>query len=77
MPNGLTDRGPKEPIMTAKQRETGHRADWGHARHEHEHGPGCGHEAVPHGDHVDYIHEGHRHAAHEDHYDEHSEGSER
>jgi zinc transport system permease protein len=26
---------------------------------------------VPHGDHVDYIHDGHRHAAHDGHYDEH------
>ena len=45
-----------------------------HARaevHAHEHGPGCGHEAVAHGDHVDYLHDGHRHAAHEGHYDEH------
>ena len=40
-------------------------------RHEHEHGPECGHEAVVHGDHVDYVHDGHRHAAHEGHYDEH------
>lgn len=40
-------------------------------RHLHEHGPGCGHEAVLHGDHVDYLHDGHRHAAHEGHYDEH------
>ena len=24
----------------------------------------CGHVAVPHGDHVDYVHDGHRHAAH-------------
>jgi zinc transport system permease protein len=39
--------------------------------HHHEHGIGCGHEAVPHGDHVDYLHDGHRHAAHEGHYDEH------
>ncbi len=39
--------------------------------HEHEHGPGCGHPALPHGDHVDYLHDGHRHAAHEGHYDEH------
>src|SRR5204862_3721574 len=29
----------------------------GHA-HNHVHGPGCGHEAVPHGDHVDYLVEG-------------------
>lgn len=40
-------------------------------RHDHEHGPTCGHPAVPHGDHVDYVHDGHRHAAHEGHYDEH------
>jgi zinc transport system permease protein len=39
--------------------------------HPHEHGAECGHPAVPHGDHVDYIHEGHRHAAHGSHYDEH------
>ncbi|HEY6932113.1 MAG TPA: metal ABC transporter permease [Marmoricola sp.] len=39
--------------------------------HGHEHGPGCGHEAVEHGDHVDYIHGAHRHAVHGGHYDEH------
>ena len=39
--------------------------------HPHDHGPGCGHEIVVHGDHVDYIHEGQRHAAHGAHYDEH------
>jgi len=39
--------------------------------HEHQHGPDCGHRAVPHGDHVDYVHDGHRHAAHGSHYDEH------
>ena len=42
-----------------------------HGRHDHEHGPDCGHEPVPHGDHVDYLHDGHRHAAHQGHYDEH------
>jgi zinc transport system permease protein len=39
--------------------------------HRHEHGEDCGHEAVPHGDHVDYVHDGHRHAAHGAHYDDH------
>jgi zinc transport system permease protein len=39
--------------------------------HPHEHGPECGHVAVPHGDHVDYVHGGHRHAPHGAHYDEH------
>lgn len=33
-----------------------------HADHERQHGPGCGHVAIPHGDHVDYVHDGHRHA---------------
>ena len=41
------------------------------AEHDHEHGPDCGHPAVPHGDHVDYVHDGHRHAPHGGHYDEH------
>ena len=39
--------------------------------HRHRHGPDCGHEAVRHGDHVDYVHDGHRHAPHGGHYDEH------
>ncbi len=40
-------------------------------QHVHEHGVDCGHLAVPHGDHVDYVHDGHRHAPHGEHYDEH------
>ena len=40
-------------------------------QHPHLHGPGCGHPAVAHAGHVDYVHDGHRHAEHEDHYDEH------
>jgi zinc transport system permease protein len=44
---------------------------FGAVEHQHAHGPGCGHVAVEHGDHVDYIHDGHRHAAHGGHYDEH------
>jgi zinc transport system permease protein len=39
--------------------------------HLHRHGPSCGHEAVTHEDHVDYLHDGHRHAVHGAHYDEH------
>jgi len=38
--------------------------------HDHEHGEGCGHVAVQHGDHVDYVHDGHLHHKHEDHWDE-------
>ena len=39
--------------------------------HEHDHGPRCGHVAVAHDDHLDYVHDGHRHAPHGEHYDEH------
>lgn len=39
--------------------------------HDHQHNKDCGHTAVPHGDHVDYLHDGHRHADHGTHYDEH------
>ena len=39
--------------------------------HPHRHAPGCGHLAMQHGDHTDFIHEGHRHAIHANHYDEH------
>ncbi|CAA9380440.1 MAG: Zinc ABC transporter, permease protein ZnuB [uncultured Nocardioides sp.] len=39
--------------------------------HLHQHGDDCGHKAVEHGDHVDYVHDGHRHAPHGGHYDEH------
>jgi hypothetical protein len=42
----------------------------GHAA-KHQHGPGCGHEAVPHGDHVDYLVNGHLHHPHGDHCDDH------
>jgi hypothetical protein len=37
----------------------------------HKHGPGCGHEPVPHGDHVDYLVEGHLHHPHGNHCDDH------
>ena len=39
----------------------------------HRHGPGCGHEPVPHGDHVDYLVSGHLHHPHGDHCDHHGQ----
>jgi zinc transport system permease protein len=51
------------PAQPEEQEVEGH--------HRHQHGPGCGHVAIEHGDHVDYIHDGHRHAVHGGHYDEH------
>jgi hypothetical protein len=37
----------------------------------HKHAPGCGHEAVPHGDHVDYLVDGHLHHPCAGHCDDH------
>lgn len=47
--------------------------DHGCGGHEvgHKHGPSCGHEAVPHGDHVDYLVNGYLHHPHGDHCDDH------
>jgi zinc transport system permease protein len=55
--------------VAARVRSRQHRRADTH--HQHEHGEECGHPAIVHGDHVDYLHDGHRHAAHEGHYDEH------
>ena len=55
------------PEVSAPVPAAGHTIE----EHDHEHGPDCGHPAVPHGDHVDYLHDGHRHAPHGGHYDEH------
>ena len=41
-----------------------------HDDHDHVHGPSCGHQAVKHGDHTDYLHDGHLHRAHDGHVDE-------
>ena len=42
-----------------------------HTCGSHVHGAGCGHEAVPHGDHIDYIVNGRLHHQHGDHCDDH------
>jgi hypothetical protein len=46
-----------------------HRCD-GHESN-HKHGPGCGHEAIPHGDHIDYLVAGHLHSPCGNHCDHH------
>ncbi|AOT08278.1 hypothetical protein [Pseudoalteromonas luteoviolacea] len=38
---------------------------------DHVHGPNCGHEAIQHGDHIDYIVDGRLHHQHGDHCDDH------
>lgn len=37
----------------------------------HTHGPGCGHEVIPHGDHVDYLVDDHLHHPCKGHCDDH------
>jgi len=39
--------------------------------HKHVHGPNCGHERAPHGDHHDYLVNGHLHHSHGVHCDDH------
>jgi zinc transport system permease protein len=63
-------RAPFAPVLPQGHDVAEHEA--GHDRaHDHVHGPDCGHVAIEHGDHVDYVHDGHRHAPHGAHYDEH------
>jgi hypothetical protein len=42
-----------------------------HAETGHTHGPGCGHTAVRHGDHIDYCVGDHLHHPHDGHCDDH------
>jgi zinc transport system permease protein len=70
-PLGMWLRGRERmraPFPAVPVKPTAHEAA---AVHPHQHGPDCGHTAVRHGDHVDYVHDGHRHAVHGEHYDEH------
>ncbi|MDI3289509.1 hypothetical protein [Polyangium sp. 15x6] len=43
----------------------------GEHQQSHVHGPACGHEGVPHGDHLDYLVGGHLHHPHGGHCDDH------
>jgi hypothetical protein len=43
-----------------------------HEGHAHQHGSQCGHVAIRHQDHTDYLHDGHMHHLHNDHVDEHA-----
>lgn len=39
-------------------------------QHDHVHNDCCGHKAIKHDDHVDYVHDGHLHHVHGNHVDE-------
>jgi hypothetical protein len=57
--------GGTNPSACTPQHHCGGHAD------DHVHGPNCGHAAVPHGDHVDYLVDGHLHHPHGSHCDDH------
>jgi hypothetical protein len=42
-----------------------------HKDHIHTHSADCGHMAVEHEEHIDYVHDGHLHFPHGEHYDDH------
>jgi hypothetical protein len=57
------------PVSKANPSECKH-ANAGHDK-SHVHGPHCGHPAVPHGNHTDYLVDGRLHHVHGDHCDDH------
>jgi hypothetical protein len=59
------------PVGKANPSECTPKHDCGGHPAGHKHGTGCGHEAVPHGDHTDYLVNGHLHHPHGSHCDDH------
>lgn len=53
-----------------KKHKRTHEVHEGH--HPHQHGVGCGHTAIQHDDHIDYLHNNHLHNHHHDHIDDHT-----
>jgi hypothetical protein len=58
-------------VSTANPAQCTPAHDCGGHEKGHQHGPGCGHEAVPHGDHTDYLVGGHLHHPCGNHCDDH------
>lgn len=58
-------------IAVGDTNPAGHTEPAGGHDDAHAHGPGCGHESVPHGDHVDFLVDGRLHQSHDDHCDDH------
>ena len=59
------------PVTDTNPHECAADHDCEHHEGSHQHGPECGHKAVQHGDHVDYVVGGHLHHPHGDHCDHH------
>jgi zinc transport system permease protein len=63
-------------VTSLRERWTRRRHRVAEGQHPHEHGPGCGHAAIVHADHVDYVHAGHRHGDDDDQAHRHEHGQE-
>jgi len=59
------------PVSSRNPEEGKVLSDGGAHEPDHVHGPDCGHEAVPHGDHTCYLVDGRLHHPHEDHCHDH------
>ena len=59
------------PVSDTNPHECTDGHDCEHHDNDHVHGPDCGHAAVQHGDHIDYVVEGHLHHQHDGHCDHH------
>jgi hypothetical protein len=59
------------PVTETNPAEHNPIPDGGPHSPDHVHGPDCGHEAVPHGDHTCYIVDGRLHYPHAEHCDDH------
>jgi hypothetical protein len=57
----------QQPIATVPAAETRPYT----TKYKRVHGPNCGHPAIPHGDHTDYLVNGHLHHPHGNHCDDH------
>ncbi|MCU0709244.1 MAG: hypothetical protein MUF23_13220 [Pirellula sp.] len=68
--NGVVEEHALEVTADNPASCTGGHTCSGHAK-DHVHGPDCGHPAVPHGDHIDYLVDGHLHHPHNGHCDNH------
>ena len=58
-------------IAVSDENPDGHTREADGHDQKHIHGPGCGHELVPHGDHQDYLVDGRLHHCHGEHCDDH------
>jgi len=65
------DHVDEHALAVSDANPSGHTGPAGGHDAAHAHGPGCGHDAVPHGDHTDFLVDGRLHHPHDGHCDDH------